>query len=139
MSQTSVASQTSVVISQAAAGTEVAFPPFVCTLRTGSAAAWVHVSGELDIATSPELDRVLREAERDAQLLVLDLRELTFIDISSIRVILAAASRIRPGGGRLMLARGPAHVDRMFTLTGAYERLVIFDLDPRQPALLDTA
>jgi anti-anti-sigma factor len=139
MSQTSVASQTSVITSQAAAGAQVAFPPFVCTVRTGSSAAWVHVSGELDLATSPELDRVLREAERDTQLLVLDLSELTFIDISSIRVILAAASRIRPQGGRLMLARGPALVDRMFTLTGAHERLVIFDLHPGQPALLDTA
>src|ERR1700689_468834 len=99
MSQTSVASQTSVVASQSAAGAQVAFPPFVCTVRTGSSAAWIHVSGELDIATSPELDRVLREAERDAHLVVLDLSELTFIDICSIRVILAAAGRVCPRGG----------------------------------------
>jgi anti-anti-sigma factor len=131
-------SQTTVVSSKAESP-YATFPPFVCTFRTGPSAAWVHVSGELDIATSPELDRVLREAGHQAHLLVLDLRGVTFIDISSVRVILAAASRARPEGGRLMVSRGPAHVDRMFTLTGARERLVIFDFDPAQPALLDVA
>jgi anti-anti-sigma factor len=126
-------------VSSQAASPYASFPPFVCTFRTGSSAAWIHVSGELDIATSPELDRVLREAGHQAHLLVLDLRRVTFIDISSVRVILAAASRARPEGCRLMVARGPAHVDRMFALTGARERLVIFDLDPAQSVLLDVA
>jgi anti-anti-sigma factor len=99
----------------------------------------VHVAGELDLATSPELDRVLREAELDSQLLVLDLRELTFIDVSATRVILAADGRARRGARRLMIARGPAQVDRVFTLTGARERLSMFDLDADEPALLGIA
>jgi anti-sigma B factor antagonist len=132
-------SQTSVVTNDAAAGPYAASQPFLCTFKTGTSAAWVHVEGELDIATSPELDRVLRAAELDSQLVVLDLRELTFVDISAIRVILDAASRVRPTGGRLMIARGPAHVDRVFALTGASERLSIFDLDAQQPDLLDVA
>jgi anti-anti-sigma factor len=130
--------QMPVIASRAPVGHQAA-PPFVCTYSTASSAAWVHVEGELDLATSPELDRVLREAELDSQLLVLDLRELTFIDVSATRVILAADDRARRGARRLMIARGPAQVDRVFTLTGACERLSIFDLDADEPALLSSA
>ncbi len=131
--------QTSVVTSRAPAGAYAAPPPFLCTYKRTASAAWVHVEGELDIATSPELDRVLREAELDSLLLVLDLRAVAFMDVSAVHVIVAAASRARPGAGRLTIVRGPAHVDRVFTLTGACERLSIVDLDVEQPALLGIA
>jgi anti-anti-sigma factor len=127
------------VIASRAPASHYAAPPFVCTYKAAPSAAWVHVAGELDLATSPELDRVLREAELDSQLLVLDLRELTFIDVSATRVILAADGRARRGARRLMIARGPAQVDRVFTLTGARERLSMFDLDADEPALLGIA
>jgi anti-anti-sigma factor len=128
--------QTSVVTSRSPASPHAAPSPFLCTYRRTPSAAWVHVEGELDIATSPELDRVLREAEVDSLLLVLDLRELTFMDVTAVHVIVAAAGRAQLGAGRLMIARGPAHVDRVFTLTRACERLSIFDLDADQPDLL---
>jgi hypothetical protein len=35
----------------------------------------------------------------------------------------------------MVIARAPAHVDRMFTLTGACERLTIVDLDADQPEM----
>jgi len=131
--------RTSVIVSRAPARLYAAPPPFLCTYEKTASATWVHVEGELDMATSPELDRVLRQAELDSMLLVLDLRELAFIDVSAVHVILAAASRLRPGAGRLMIARGPAQVDRVFTLTGACERLSIVDLEADQPALLGIA
>ena len=128
--------RTSVVTSRAPSSPYAVPPPFLCTYERTSSAAWVHVAGELDIVTSPELDRVLREAAQDSLLLVLDLRELTFMDVSAVHVIVAAAARAQSGAGRLMIARGPAHVDRVFTLTGACARLSIFDLDADQPDLL---
>jgi anti-anti-sigma factor len=72
---------------------------------------------------------------------MLDLRELTFIDRSAVDVIVDAAVRARRRGGRLMLARGPAEVDRLFTLTGACDQVLIIDLDPAEPArtLLEAA
>jgi anti-sigma B factor antagonist len=132
-------SRTSVVTSLAPASRDAVPPSFICTLSRSSSAVWVHVEGELDIATSPELDRVLREAEVDSVLLVLDLRGLAFMDVSAVHVILAAAGRVRAGAGRLVIARAPAHVDRMFTLTGACEQLSILDLDADQPAVLGIA
>ena len=57
-------------------------------------------SGELDIDAVPELDRALRHA--DAPLVVLDLRELEFIDSSGAHLLLAADRRIRRAGRRLV-------------------------------------
>jgi anti-anti-sigma factor len=132
-------SRPSVLTSLAPARHTAAPPSFLCTFARSTSAVWVRVEGELDIATSPELDRVLQEAEVDSVLLVLDLRGLAFMDVSAVRVILAAAGRVRRGAGRLVIARAPAHVDRMFTLTGACEQLSIVDLDADQPAVLGIA
>ena len=101
---------------------------FDCTLRDdGYDAAWVHLGGELDIATSPLLERTLSEAQLRARLIVLDLRELAFIDCCGVHAILTAKSRAQQAGRRLILARGPSQVDRVLTLTGASAELEIFD------------
>ena len=133
--------EASSVISSTPASGLAAPPPLHCTWKAGSCASWVHVAGRLDRATSRQLVRTLAEAQLNARLLMLDLRELTFIDSSAIDVILDAAARARRRGGRLMLARGPAEVDRVFTLTGACDQVLIFDLDPAEPArtLLEVA
>jgi anti-sigma B factor antagonist len=117
------------------------FPPFECSWRAGFGAAWVHVAGELDLATSSQLQHAVEKARLSARLVVLDLRELAFIDGSGIHAILDAPHQARREGRRLMLVRGPAHVDRVLTLTGAYEQLLVFDLDPSEPnsALLGLA
>jgi anti-sigma B factor antagonist len=110
-------------------------PAFRCTLQTGvSGAAWVVVAGELDLATSPQLDRMLTDAVFDARLAVLDLRAVTFIDTAGVHVLLDAARAARSNGCRLMLVRGPAQVDGLLTLTGAAQHLSIFDLDPSETA-----
>jgi anti-anti-sigma factor len=92
------------------------------------------VAGPLDFTTASRLRRTLADAQLNARLLMLDLRELTFIDGAAVRVIIDAAGRARHRGGRLMLARGPEQVDRVFTLTGACDQVMIFDLDPAEPS-----
>ncbi|MDQ6776924.1 MAG: STAS domain-containing protein, partial [Actinomycetota bacterium] len=67
-------------------------------------------------------------AERRA-MVVLDLRKLTFMDSAGVHVIVNASVRARQAGCRLVLVRGPAQVDRIFTLTGAADVLEIGDLD----------
>jgi hypothetical protein len=56
---------------------------FECTLTDGLHRSWVHVAGELDIATTPRLERTLRRAERHAHFVVLDLRGLTHRNLES--------------------------------------------------------
>jgi anti-anti-sigma factor len=129
--------QAPAVTSSAAASLRAAPAQFTCTWKEGgSGAAWVHVAGELDLATAPLLRQALRDAQLYARVVVLDLRELTFMDSSGVHVILDAAAGVRRGDGRLILVRGPTHVDRALTLTDASSQVLIVDLDPAEaPAL----
>ncbi len=109
-------------------------PAFVCSWTdAGLDAAWVHVAGELDIATTPQLERTLRERESQARLVVLDLRELAFMDCSAVHAIVNASIRARRDGRRLVLLRAPANVDRVFALTGSSADVEIGDVDSFQP------
>lgn len=103
------------------AGREVVVAPgFVCSWTDGGLdAAWVHVGGELDMATAPQLEHTLGEPQLQARLVVLDLRELAFMDAAGVRTIVNASIRARQAGGRLVLLRGLPNVDRMFTLAGS--------------------
>jgi anti-sigma B factor antagonist len=109
-------------------------PGFRATLRhSGLDAAWVRVTGELDIATAPQLEQTLRKAQLRARRVVLDLRELTFMDCAGINVVVAASNHARQAGVHLVLVRGPSHVDRLFGLTGTSDAVKIVDLDPVAP------
>jgi len=115
---------------------ECAAPPFACSWKLGAeGAARVQVSGELDIVTSPQFRQTMGEAHRAAHDVVLDLRELRFIDSSGIHVILDTARDCRQDGGQLLIVRGGAQVDRVLTLTEVGKHVLIFDLSPGAPAL----
>jgi anti-anti-sigma factor len=83
--------------------------------------------------TSQQLSRTLREAQRDARLVVLDLREVTFMDSAGVHAILDAAAEARREWGPLMLVRGSVPVERIFTLTKATDEGLIFDFEPSAP------
>ena len=113
---------------------DVTRPTFICSpADVGIGAAWVHVAGELDIATAPHLDRVLREAELRTRLVVLDLRDVQFMDCSGVHAIVNASVRAREVGRRLLLVRGPPVVDRVFALTGNADNVEVCAVDPGEP------
>jgi anti-sigma B factor antagonist len=85
--------------------------------------------GELDLATAPELERVLLERLEEGKAVVLDLRELEFMDSSGVRVLIAAHAKASEAAGRLTLvrpARGSA-VDRILEISGVDEALGMVD------------
>jgi anti-sigma B factor antagonist len=97
-------------------------PPFACFwTRGGLNAAWVQVTGELDMATSPQLAKTLGEPR--AQLIVLDLRELDFMDSSGVHAIVNASVHARQVGRRLVLLRSPPYIHRIFGLTGSSDEV----------------
>ena len=107
-------------------------PSFACFwTRGGLNGTWVQVVGELDIDTTPQLERILREPR--SQLVVLDLRELAFMDTSGVHAIVDASSRAREGGRRLMLVRSRPDVDRIFGLTGSSADIEAGRLDEVDP------
>jgi len=83
--------------------------------------------GELDIATSPMLERRLQMAEgADSDRLVIDLSGLQFLDSAGLHVLVQAQERAQARGRQLSLLRGPRAVQRVFDLTDA-DRLFNFD------------
>jgi anti-sigma B factor antagonist len=90
----------------------------------------VALIGELDIAEAPGVAEALAEIERGRPpLLVLDLRRLSFLDSSGLRLILEADVRARAEGRRLLVVRGPDAVHRVFSISLLDKRLDFVD-DP---------
>ncbi len=89
--------------------------------------------GELDLAHAYTFDEELRtvEATRPATV-VIDLRELTFLDSCGLARLLAARRRARRLGHRLLLVRGSATVQRLFALAAVDEA---FEMVSDVPAL----
>jgi anti-anti-sigma factor len=98
----------------------------------------VKVSGELDIASSAELEGVLYGLH-ETKLVIIDLRELEFVDSTGLGVLVRAHQHALEHGNRVALVRGPGQVARLLSLTGLESQLLIADtveelLDPDLPA-----
>ncbi len=84
------------------------------------------LSGEIDMSVVAELQRELDEAingEPGSGTLALDLREVSFLDSSGLRLVLQLNQRLRDDGRRLVVVMGPRRVAKVFELTGADETL----------------
>ena len=97
-------------------------------MRTEGPATVVGVAGELDLASSPELEQQLEQFyASDSGLLLIDLRNLEFMDSTGLSVIVSAHQRLIEAGRRLIIVRGPQQVQRLLDLTGVAERLELVD------------
>ena len=98
--------------------------------RREADAVVLALGGELDVASAPRLEQELATAAGgDARLIVLDLRELEFMDSTGLRAVLTAYDAAREDGRGFGLVRGPQQVQRLLSLTRVADRLVIVD-DP---------
>ena len=84
----------------------------------------IRLAGELDLANAGALDIELGDALADGQSrIVVDMRELTFIDSTGIAIVVSALGRDLDGSRlRFIPSRAPA-VCRVLKLTGVEERL----------------
>ncbi|MDT0572275.1 STAS domain-containing protein [Streptomyces sp. DSM 3412] len=101
--------------------------------------AVLHVSGEMDLVTSPVLRQRVHEAVADGRRsLVLDLSAVVFCDSSGVGVLVATRRLMRSFQGRLRLilpadghaGGGPsegAHVNRVLAALGVRR---LFDVHP---------
>lgn len=97
--------------------------------------ARVVVTGELDVLSVPDLDRLLRCAEADATLIVLDLSELELVDAGGAQFLLEVTRRIRRAGRRLVLTRCSPEARWFLALTGLDGQLDILAPDPARAPL----
>ena len=91
--------------------------------------ALVAVRGELDLATAPELESVVLERLDAGQAVVLDLRELDFMDSSGLRVLITAHTRASDGDADFAIVRPPAgsEVAKILEIAGVEPQLHLVD------------
>jgi anti-sigma B factor antagonist len=106
----------------------------VQTTRDGTVAVVVP-TGELDLSGATVLEAELDRVEADSELaaLVLDLRGLSFMDSSGLRLVVLADMRAREAGRRFALVRGHETVHRVFEITRMSERLDFVDTPEEVP------
>jgi anti-anti-sigma factor len=91
--------------------------------------AVVAITGELDLATSPDLEEVVLGRVDRGQSVLLDLRELQFMDSSGLRILIAAHARAGEGEGEFAIVRPPAgsEVEKILGIAGVEQQLQIVD------------
>lgn len=79
----------------------------------------VHVYGEFDVATSPDLrEQLIRLVSEGRTRLVLVLDGVDFLDSTGLGTIVSALKRARTHGGDLRLVCTQARITRLFEITG---------------------
>jgi anti-sigma B factor antagonist len=97
---------------------------------SGRAGAWIRLRGEFDIAHTEQFAQSVEHALERALLVIVDLREATFIDTAGVHALDDADARARRARRRLVIIRGPAQINRVFELLGLSRWLEIIDLKP---------
>jgi anti-anti-sigma factor len=102
--------------------------PMEIRVQSDGAITTVRVSGSCDMRCHMQLrDRLLELETQDAAHIVIDLRDLTFIDSVGLKVLIGAWKRSRHGGHRFTVRLGgTGQVPRIFKLTGL-DRVMPFE------------
>jgi anti-anti-sigma factor len=88
--------------------------------------AVTRLRGELDLAGHDRLRVVLGEiAEAGRDLVVLDLADLEFMDVRSVRICCEAAVALRARGGALVVQNVSPVVRRVFEIAGDPDAVMI--------------
>lgn len=92
----------------------------------------VALTGEFDLSVVARVEDELARAEAaQPTVLILDLRELSFMDSSGLRTVVTAHERARKQGRRFIVVNGPDPVRRVFEITKVDEAIELVD-DPAE-------
>jgi len=78
----------------------------------------LRLTGEIDLATTTDLELALEPLLAAGDNVMLDLAGLTFIDVTGMRLLAHTALHLRSAGRQLRLLRASEHVRRLSGLLG---------------------
>lgn len=79
----------------------------------------IALSGRVDAATAPQFEEKILELIASGQLrLVIDLGDLEYVNSAGLRALLVAGKRLKPHGGRLLLAAPREPVRQVLQISG---------------------
>jgi anti-anti-sigma factor len=94
----------------------------------------VSARGDIDLSTLANATAALDEARPEAGTLVLDLREVGFMDTSGLRLVIEEQRRAAHGDYRFAVVRGSSRVQRLFEIAGLVGEDDLFVDTPTQLA-----
>ena len=90
-------------------------------IKTHNGITHVALSGELDLSSVPLIEKAVAPKQSDgdpATNIMIDLREVTFVDCSAIGALVAANNHTRSKHGQLIIIGVANKIRRVFELTG---------------------
>ena len=103
---------------------------FGLAVRRENRTAVLIPTGKLDLSTAPELEAELERAWQSlVEAVIVDLRAVSFMDSTGLRVILSANQKARANDVQFAVVEGSDQVRKLFDLTGVSERLTVVTVD----------
>jgi anti-sigma B factor antagonist len=103
----------------------------------------ISLAGEVDLYTAPEFKQQLLEVVgQGGKEVVVDFSDTTFIDSTTLGVLVGGVKRLRPNGGQLSLVCNDRNITKIFEITGLDKVFPIYatrneaveEIDSRNPA-----
>jgi anti-sigma B factor antagonist len=96
----------------------------------------IALSGEVDLYTAPEFKQQLLEViEQGGRDVIVDLSSTTFIDSTTLGVLVGGVKRLRTNDGQLSLVCSDRNITKIFEITGLDR---VFAIHPTREAALGT-
>ncbi len=96
----------------------------------------ISLSGEVDLYTAPEFKQQLLEViEQGGCDVIVDLSNTTFIDSTTLGVLVGGVKRLRTNDGQLALVCSDRNITKIFEITGLDR---VFAIHPTLEAALGT-
>jgi anti-sigma B factor antagonist len=105
---------------------------FEVLTTTSGTTATLTLRGELDMATVPSVEEALAALGDAPRRVVVDLRDLRFLDSMGLELFIALDARLAEQGRELVLIRGPRAVNRLFAVMELESVLHIVDEPPAE-------
>ena len=79
----------------------------------------IALAGEVDLYTAPEFKQQLLDAiGKGAKDVIVDFSDTTFIDSTTLGVLVGGVKRLRSNGGQLSLVCSDRNITKIFEITG---------------------
>jgi anti-sigma B factor antagonist len=88
----------------------------------------ISLSGEVDLYTAPDFKQKLLEViGQGGKEVVIDFSKTTFIDSTTLGVLVGGVKRLRPNGGQLSLVCADRNITKIFEITGLDKVFPIYE------------
>ena len=99
----------------------------VRTEQLGDDTYVISLAGEVDLYTAPEFKQQLLEViAQGAKQVVVDFTDTTFIDSTTLGVLVGGVKRLRSNDGQLALVCSDRNITKIFEITGLDRVFTIF-------------